>query len=615
MASWIPVINDPFRVWRQFPLVMSLTLFISATLVAEFHEMIPDDVREIMMKLLFTSVVLVPLLIGIELRTKYTGISGYISKTLFYLFALCWGALVFMRVKLYTSLSDDIFIWIMALSTHALAVILPISKKLHVDMDDFWQLNKIMFLRFLQSAFYSLFLSTGLVIAILSIEHLLGFSVHNKMYGDTYLLIGILFNTWFFLSGLPRKWQSEDNVISYPKALSVFVQYVLLPLISVYMIILYLYVGKILILQEWPLTWVAYLILSFSISGILAILLIWPLRNLEKFPWVRTFSQWYFIALLPLSVLLLFSIGKQIMMYGITPNRYILAMLSLWLPLISMYSFITRLSNILIFPLSLFCLCVISAPLPYFNAFDVSLRNQKRKLDIRLNDLNLLDSDAKFISALHLPDSTLKEVQEGFEFIHKWGYYAALESYIPDTEIDSVYSTCKADSLRNIRYDPCERELITLINAKLPNVYHPNTYEEVYKSISLLPEGNSRNIDAYADMQKIKLSLPDVNSETHLKYSNIQVKFNAEHNHFEFKSGNKIVHTHALDVEFISWVKLSSTDKEYTSEFYLPDTILSISGNVQSLRYKCYFNWVSLEQKSAGEWSPVNIEGDWFWGR
>jgi hypothetical protein len=611
MASWIPDIKDPFRVWRQFPHVMALVLFISGTLVAEVHNIISDTYRELMMKLLFTSVVLVPLWIGAQLRARYWGMKNITGAAGMYFFSLFWGAMVFMRVQLYTSLADDIFIWIMALSTHALAVILPLTKFPNANMEDFWQLNKVMFLRFLQSAFYSLFLSTGLVIAILSVEHLLGVSVNTKVYGDTYILIGILFNTWFFLSGLPQKWQSENNVISYPKALRVFVQYVLLPLISVYMIILYLYVGKILILQEWPLTWVAYLILSFSISGILAILLIWPLRNQESFPWVRTFSQWYFIALLPLSVLLLFSIGKQIVMYGITPNRYLLAMLSLWLPLISMYSFITRLRNILIFPVSLFLLCVISAPLPYFNAFDVSLRNQKSKLDTRLNSLNLLDNDAKLLSAHHLTDTTLQEVKEGFEFMHKWGYYNTLKSYIHIEKVDSLYSKCKDDTLRDIRYRPCEVELLTLIYAYIPNVYYPKSYEEAYASVSLFPDGNERDVKGFSEMQKLKLTLPSNSSEPIMQCSNIDVHFNNISNSFEFKSGTHVLHTHALDAEINSWIL--QIDADNNSDFYLPDTLLSLSGTVQSLKYKCYFNSVHLVRKSNNAWTIVNMEGDWLW--
>lgn len=613
MASWIPDIKDPFRVWRQFPHVMALALFISGTLVAEVHNIISDAYREWMMKLLFTAIVLVPLWIGAQLRARYWGMKNITGAAGMYFFSLFWGALVFMRVQLYTSLADDIFIWIMALSTHALAVILPLTKLPNANMEDFWQLNKVMFLRFLQSAFYSLFLSTGLVIAILSVEHLLGVSVNTKLYGDTYILIGILFNTWFFLSGLPQKWQSENNVISYPKALRVFVQYVLLPLISVYMIILYLYVGKILILQEWPLTWVAYLILSFSISGILAILLIWPLRNQEAFPWVRTFSQWYFIALLPLSVLLLFSIGKQIVMYGITPNRYLLAMLSLWLPLISMYSFITRLRNILIFPLSLFLLCVISAPLPYFNAFDVSLRNQKSKLDTRLNSLNLLDNDAKLLSAHHLTDTTLQEIKEGFEFIDKWGYYNTLKSYIHDAQMDSMYFKCKADTLRDIRYNPCERELINLINIYIPNDNYGRVYEASYKSISLFPDGNARDVKGFSEMQKLKLTLASNNSEAIMQYSNIKVYFNKINNSFEFKSGIHVLHTHPLDSEMNTWLLALNSEEDLT--FYLPDTVLRISGSVGPLRYTCYFNSVSLEQNKQQNWSLVNLEGDWFWAK
>ncbi|MBK9320884.1 MAG: DUF4153 domain-containing protein [Bacteroidetes bacterium] len=104
----------------------------------------------------------------------------------------------------------------------------------------------------------------------------------------------------------------------YPNGLRIFTQFVLLPLVTIYLGILYVYELKILITMNWPRGWVSYLVIGFSTAGILALLLVWPLRNDDRYKWVKTFTRLFYIALLPLIALLFFSIYIRVKEYGIT---------------------------------------------------------------------------------------------------------------------------------------------------------------------------------------------------------------------------------------------------------------------------------------------------------
>ena len=151
------------------------------------------------------------------------------------------------------------------IALHLLIAFIPFLSK--GEVNGFWQYNKIIFLRILTSALYTVVLYLGLSLALLAIEKLFNVNIRGKIYTDLWILLAGIFNTWFFLSGLPANFAELELKKDYPKGLKIFTQYVLLPLISVYLLILYAYMFKIIINAQWPVGWVSYLVIGFSIAG------------------------------------------------------------------------------------------------------------------------------------------------------------------------------------------------------------------------------------------------------------------------------------------------------------------------------------------------------------
>jgi hypothetical protein len=277
--------------------------------------------------------------------------------------------------------ADILVLLILAFAFHLLVAVAPFHKK--EENQAFWQLNKSLFLRFLTSALYSAVLFIGLSIAILSIQVLFDTNWSESIYLRLWLFIVGIFNTVFFLSGVPKPLENLAEEQSYPKGLKIFTQYVLIPLASIYLLILLAYEGKILLEWHLPNGFVSILILGYSVFGMLSLLLVHPLRNLEENKWIKLFSKSFYLFLIPLIVLLILAVYTRIADYGITESRYVLIILTLWLCFITLYFLIKGQEQIRIIPISL-CLIALIISFGPWGLQSISRNSQQKRLSALL---------------------------------------------------------------------------------------------------------------------------------------------------------------------------------------------------------------------------------------
>ena len=165
----------------------------------------------------------------------------------------------------------------LAVVSHLLVAVAPFYRRGNVAA--FWEFNRILFQRILQSVLFSTILFAGLAIALWAVQSLLGVKVDWRAYYFLFLSVAFLFNTWFFLAGVPSDWQELESDYEYPAGLRMFVQFILLPLVTLYVVILYGYLVKILVIREWPRGTIGWLVSIVSVFGMLALLLVHPLRH------------------------------------------------------------------------------------------------------------------------------------------------------------------------------------------------------------------------------------------------------------------------------------------------------------------------------------------------
>ncbi|MBK7964014.1 MAG: DUF4153 domain-containing protein [Bacteroidetes bacterium] len=180
---------------------------------------------------------------------------------------------------------------ILVLSMHLWVAFAPFVR--YREIQGFWQYNKSLFIRFITAFLYSVVLFGGLSLAIFAVDQLFDVRIDEENYLRLWILIAIVFNTWFFLSDLPIDLDELNNSNEYPNGLRLFTQFVLLPLVTIYLSILYVYMFKIMITANWPKGWVAYLVVGFSTAGILALLLVWPLQSNDRFKWIKVYVRYF----------------------------------------------------------------------------------------------------------------------------------------------------------------------------------------------------------------------------------------------------------------------------------------------------------------------------------
>lgn len=336
-----------------------------------------NQVRPELIKLLITSNFCLTLSLSADLFSEVRAFTSLKKWTLRILVLLFCGLLYFVLNP--TIYHADVFrVALLAIAFHLAVAFVPFLKQ--GNLNGFWIYNKILFLRILTAGLYAAVLYIGLAIALGSLQILFGAKISGEVYMRLFSLLSAGFVTLFFLAGVPRDLTVLSNSEHpYPKGLKIFTQYVLIPLLTIYLVILLVYEGKIIVAWEFPKGMVSVLVLGYAVLGILSLLLIYPIRGKEGNGWMRWFINSFYLMMIPLVVLLLLAVWTRVAAYGITEPRYILIILALWLSMLTLYFLVSKKGNIKFIPVSLCLLALLSTYGPQ-SAFTVSKNSQLHRL-------------------------------------------------------------------------------------------------------------------------------------------------------------------------------------------------------------------------------------------
>ncbi len=332
--------------------------------------------------------------------------------------------------------SETIFIsryLIFLVCFHLMVSFLAFSRSIQTQA--FWHYNYALLKRFIITLLYSLTLFIGLASALFALDKLFNFQINTDYFIDLCAFIFLIFNTLFFLNGIPEDYNEFNKSIDFNKSIRIFVQFVLLPIVGIYISILYIYMVKIIVNQQLPNGWVCIPILIFSIIGVLAYLLIYPIRLNQSNRLIYMYAKYFFYILLPLLSLFFIAIIKRIMPYGITEDRYLVFMLGSWIVIISIYILISKIDNIIIIPLSLFILLSVSAVGPW-GMFQLSVANQVMRLEHLLKRNHLLENGklVKLGSQYTVSKKDAASIRSIFSYLNKRGEINAIHRWLDEKD-------------------------------------------------------------------------------------------------------------------------------------------------------------------------------------
>jgi hypothetical protein len=274
----------------------------------------------------------------------------------------------------------------------------------------------VLFIRFVAAAVSSGTLYLGLALALVALDKLFGVDVPPEGYFRLWAVMAFVFNTWFFLGGVPADVEVTESQQEYPPALRIFAQYTLVPLVSVYLGILTLYLGKVVVTWDWPSGWIGYLVSGVAAAGIFTLLLVHPLAGRADQRWIAVFARDFWIGILPAVVMLWLALYQRIHQYGFTEPRYFLLALSLWLGAVAVFYVVTRSRSIRVVPVTL-CLAALVTFAGPWGAFSLSERSQLGRLRALLERYGVLADGRIHAPARDIPTADLREISAAVRYV------------------------------------------------------------------------------------------------------------------------------------------------------------------------------------------------------
>lgn len=375
-----------------------------------------------------------PLLFAITVNNEWRAWRGFRAWT-----SLAAALVVLVAIAIawtgWTRYAQPIRYGLFSATFHFMAAFLPYVGR--NETNGFWQYNKHLFLRVLTTALYGVVIFAGLAAALGAINVLFKANLPGEVFAYLWIVVTAGFGTWFLLSGMPNALGDVDHRTDYPDGLRRFSQYVLIPLVVVYLVILTVYMGRVLVTREWPSGWIGYLVSFVTVTGILAWLLVQPLEERAEYAWVKAFSRGFYVALLPSVVMLWMALLKRTSQYGLTERRTIALAGTAWLTGIALFYIFSKSRNIRLIPMSLAATGLLLSAGP-FSAAALSQRNQRQRLHNVLERNGMLRDGHWTRAAGDVVDADIIAINSGVYFL--------MQSAGPEAVRDA-FDTVVADTL------------------------------------------------------------------------------------------------------------------------------------------------------------------------
>lgn len=399
----------------NYPLVLLMSLATAIVIITGIELDRKYDFDFVLLKLGFTFALGISSQFALKMLSQRIK-NGFVWQIIGLLFLVIFYFIFPEDEKDFNELYAFILIPTFILS-HLLVAFIAFTKKENTE-NNFWQYNKNLFVNIFMTAIFTGVLVGGVELAILAIENLFNLKFDYKIYGETFFGLAVFGSTTIFLLFNETGLNTLEKEGNYPVVLKFFTQYILIPLLIIYVIILYFYALKIVIHWELPRGWVSYLVLAYSIVGILALLLVHPLKQLKVKSWIVIFNKIFYYTLIPLIILLFTAIFTRVLEYGYTEPRYFVLLISLWLTSVVVYFVFFKKTSIKFIPISLFLFGLFALLFPYFNAFSVSKRSQQNELTQVLTKSKLL-VNGKIDFNKTVVDSVKYEIEDKFKYLSK----------------------------------------------------------------------------------------------------------------------------------------------------------------------------------------------------
>ncbi len=480
------------------------------------------------------------------------------------------------------------------LAAHLLVLSLPYLSR--GEDNGFWQMAKSLFLRLLGSLLFTGVLVLGLNVALLALQELFGLNFDGDLYLRIDLLLLFVFNTWYFLGGVPDDRAALERSDDFPRGLKIFAQYILSPLVAVYLALLMAYLVKVIVTTQWPSGWIGWLVSSVAAAGLLSLALLHPLVDRRENRWISTYARAYFILMLPAVVMQLMAIGKRIGQYGITENRYFIGVLALWLLAVSAAGALNRLKSLKPLPLSL-CLIALLSSFGPWGAYSISRHSQTGRLEQLLDEAGLRNAEGRIEARAGSANrETRRELSAILDYLMEQHGPGAVEDLLaPDQNVEMA---ALSDSLRRHHERPgLSRRFMSYLDLE----YTPHwqqSRDRNYYQFARDSEGEAIALDGFRRLQPVELY---GDQRKGFLVEDRKLTVGLDERNLLLKRDETVQVTLALDSLLVG---LLAHDKEHGGG-PVPDSLLWIAGAGDGLRLRLHLSQIGWRHED-GEAKEIN---------
>jgi hypothetical protein len=264
-----------------------------------------------------------------------------------------------------------------------------------------WLFNMRLWLSALLAILVALVFAGGLSAIIESLNFLFNVDLPSRAHEHVWATAAALIAPIYGLSLVPRDLgeeveiaHSRDTLIE--RGVSVLVNYVMVPIAVVYALILHAYAVKILIEGTLPRGQIGLMVTIFALGGTATWLIAWPWRDTGARLLRLYMRGWFWLTIVP-AILLVFALWERISAYGVTPDRYGVGVVALWLVIVTAYLAIRRnRADMRLILGSLALLLLIGSTGPW-GANSISINSQFNRLITWLDNEKLLTAERKVV--------------------------------------------------------------------------------------------------------------------------------------------------------------------------------------------------------------------------
>lgn len=231
------------------------------------------------------------------------------------------------------------------------------------QQDRFWWINQQAIATAVIAAAAALIIGLGIAAIERSLSILFGLETGEIFYKTVLPFVGLFLAPVYWLATLPRlsgyRAGELDRVDFLPLSIGFIGQFILVPLLVIYALILLAYAAQIAITQKLPQGMIGWMVLGFVITGAATWLIEHPAFMRARLL-VRLFRAWWFWLTLAPLVLFFIAVWVRVDAYGLTAERILLLAGGVWAAALALVFIIGRGDIRLIPALAAFILLLLS---------------------------------------------------------------------------------------------------------------------------------------------------------------------------------------------------------------------------------------------------------------